>query len=109
RSASHHPERVGPAALTAASHRRDTTFTTIGLRAETQVNFGETNARFFGMAGWRHAFGDLPPFATHTFAGGDNFTIAGVPIAKNALVLDLGASVNLTPDTTLGVSYSGQF
>jgi len=108
-NADSYAESGGAAALTAASHSMDTTFTTIGLRAETQVNFGETNARFFGMAGWRHAFGDITPFATHTFAGGDNFTIAGVPIAKNALVLDLGASVNLTPDTTLGVSYSGQF
>ncbi|HEX9806209.1 MAG TPA: autotransporter outer membrane beta-barrel domain-containing protein, partial [Alteraurantiacibacter sp.] len=49
------------------------------------------------------------PFATHAFAGGSAFTVAGAPIAPDAFVLDLGAAVALTPGATLGVSYGGQF
>ena len=97
------------AALTAGNQGMSTTFATIGLRAETQVALGETTATLSGMAGWRHAFGDVTPLATHAFAGGANFTVAGVPIAKDTLVLDLGAAVNLSQNAAVGVSYSGQF
>lgn len=102
-------ETGGAAALSAGGQSMETTFTTIGFRAETMVNLGETAARLTGMAGWRHAFGDVTPLATHAFAGGDAFTVAGVPIAKDAFVLDLGATVNLAEDATLGLSYNGQF
>ena len=70
---------------------------------------GDTTATLRGMAGWRHAFSDSVPLATHAFSGGDTFTIAGVPIAKDAVVLDLDATVNLTPTATLGLSYNAQF
>jgi outer membrane autotransporter protein len=61
------------------------------------------------MAGWRHAFDEVTPFAAHAFAGGSAFTVAGAPIAPDAFVLDLGASVELTRGAMLGVSYGGQF
>lgn len=35
--------------------------------------------------------------------------MAGVPIAKDAFVLDLGTTVNLTGEATLGLSYNGKF
>lgn len=102
-------ETGGAAALTSAGQSTGVTFTTIGLRAETKVDLGGTTASLTGMAGWRHAFGDVTPMSTHAFAGGNAFTVAGVPIAQDAFVLDLGASVNLTKDATLGFSYNGQF
>lgn len=102
-------EAGGAAALTAGSQSMSTTFTTIGLRAKTEVGFGETTARLTGMAGWRHAFGDVDTFATHAFSGSGAFIVAGVPIAQDAFALDLGATVNLTKDATLGVAYGGQF
>ena len=34
---------------------------------------------------------------------------AGVPIAKDALVLDVGLDVAIARNTTLGVSYGGQY
>lgn len=98
----------GAAALMSGDSSSSATFTTIGMRAETTVDLGGMSTRLSGMAGWRHAFGDVTPFATHAFAGGANFTVAGVPVAQNALVLDLGATVNLTQNATLGVSYNGQ-
>jgi outer membrane autotransporter protein len=102
-------ETGGAAALTASAQSTDATFTTIGLRAQTEFNLGETPARLTGMAGWRHAFDDVTPFAAQAFMGGSAVTVAGAPIAPDAFVLDLGASVELTPGATLGVSYGGQF
>lgn len=102
-------ESGGAAALSGTGTGMSTTFTTLGLRAETEVTLGDTTATLRGMAGWRHAFGDSVPLATHAFSGGDTFTIAGVPIAKDALVLDLDATVNLSPTATLGLSYNAQF
>ncbi|MES2032160.1 MAG: autotransporter domain-containing protein [Pseudomonadota bacterium] len=60
------------------------------------------------MLGWRHAFGDVTPTSIMTFAGGSPFTVAGVPIAANAAVADLGFDINVTPNATLGVTYGGQ-
>lgn len=98
----------GAAALTAASQSIAETFTTIGLRGKSQFDFGGAPTHISGSAGWRHAFGNTPT-ATHHFSGADNFTVTGVPIAVDALALDLGVSVNLTQDATIGLSYHGQF
>ena len=101
-------EDGGAAALTGAGGTTDATFTTLGLRASTNFRLGEMTATARGMLGWRHAFGDTVPNSTHAFAGGDAFTIAGTPIAEDALVLEAGLDVGLSQKTSLGLSYSGQ-
>lgn len=58
--------------------------------------------------GWRHAFGDVTPLSTQAFAGGDAFTGAGVPIARDAADIEAGLNVSLAPQATLGIGYSGQ-
>ena len=60
------------------------------------------------MLGWRPAFVDVTPLSSIAFAGGDAFTIAGTPIAENALTLSAGLNVDITANATLGISYSGQ-
>lgn len=102
-------EAGGEAALTADEKTQDTTFTTIGLRAQALVSLGDVPVRLSGAAEWRHSFGDLTPFATHAFAEGDDFTVLGLPIAKDAFVLDLRAAVNLSENATLDMAYSAQF
>jgi outer membrane autotransporter protein len=102
-------ETGGPAALTVADSDSNTTFTTLGVRAETDVELGQAGAATLnGMLGWRHAFGDVTPDTTASFAGSSAFTVAGTPIDRNALVVDAGADMALDGDTTLGLSYSGQ-
>nr|WP_302795518.1 autotransporter domain-containing protein [Shinella daejeonensis] len=60
--------------------------------------------------GWRHAFGDVPPFSTMRFVGDSHAaTIAGVPIARDAAVIEAGLDYAIMPGATLGVSYGGQF
>ncbi|WP_404406705.1 autotransporter domain-containing protein [Pelagibacterium halotolerans] len=101
-------ENGGAAALTAAGQTVNATFTTLGIRGETQVELGGMDATLSGGLGWRHAFGDAPT-ATQSFAsGGDAFTIAGVPLGRNALVLDAGLAVDLTDSASFGLSYGGQ-
>ena len=103
-------EKGGAAALTSGSSSTDATFTTLGLRAASSFNLGETAVTAKGMLGWRHAFGDVTPDSVMRFAGGGNsFTIGGVPIARNAAVVEAGLDFALSPTATLGVSYGGQF
>lgn len=101
-------EDGGASALTSASSDTDATFTTLGLRAATDFSLGGVNATARGMVGWRHAFGDVTPLSSLAFAGSDAFTVAGTPIAEDALVLEAGFDVGLSDKASLGVSYSGQ-
>ncbi|MEI9419655.1 autotransporter domain-containing protein [Mesorhizobium sp. Cs1299R1N1] len=103
-------EQGGTAALTGASDNTDATFTTLGLRASTTFDVGGTTLTAKGMVGGRHAFGDTAPTSTMRFAGGGNaFTIGGVPIARDAAVIEAGLDYAITPNATLGLSYGGQF
>lgn len=102
-------EDGGASALSASSSNTDTTFTTLGLRASIGLAVGNINATARGMMGWRHAFGDITPLSTHAFDAGDAFTVAGVPIAENAAVLEAGLDINLSEATSLAVDYQGQF
>lgn len=103
-------ETGGAAALTAASQSLDATFTTLGLRAATLVALTDrTEMTAHGTIAWRHAFGDVTPEFAFAFASnGLPFTIAGVPIAEDSLVVDAGLDFNVTADARLGVAYSGQ-
>ncbi len=102
-------ESGGAAALTSGSSSSDATFTTLGVRASTDVTIGGVAATMRGIFGWRHAFGDVTPQSTFAFAGGDDFTIAGVPIARDAMLVEAGFDVQLAQNATLGLSYAGQF
>jgi outer membrane autotransporter protein len=103
-------EQGGAAALTGAAANTDSTFTTLGLRTSTTFDIGGTTLAAKGVVGWRHAFGDMAPTATMRFAGGGNdFAIGGVPIARDAAVVEAGLDYAITASATVGVSYGGQF
>jgi fibronectin-binding autotransporter adhesin len=103
-------ETGGAAALIGASADTDATFTTLGLRTSTTFTLGGANLTAKATLGWRHAFGDVTPLASLRFAGGGNgFGIAGVPIARNATVIEAGLDYAIAPNASLGFSYGGQF
>lgn len=102
-------EDGGDAALTSAGSNNDASFTTLGLRGSSDFAFGGMNATVRGMLGWRHAFGDVTPTSSFAFAGGDAFTIAGVPIARDSAVVEAGLDFNMSANATLGLAYTGQF
>ncbi|WP_292353115.1 autotransporter domain-containing protein [Mesorhizobium sp.] len=97
------------APLTSAGMSTDATFTTLGLRGSSDFAFGGMNATMRGMLGWRHAFGDVTPISSFAFAGGDAFTIAGMPIARDSAVVEAGLDFNMSVNATLGLAYTGQF
>lgn len=102
-------EKGGAAALTSDSSTTNATFTTLGARAATSFSLGETTATAKGTLGWRHAYGDVSPVSQMRFAGGDVFSVAGVPIARDVAVVEAGLDFALSPSAVLGVSYGGQF
>lgn len=102
-------ERGAAAALHADGQNTDTPFTTLGIRASSGFTIASTTASARGMIGWRHAYGDVTPLSRQAFAGGDAFTIAGVPIARDAVVLESGLDFDLTGKAKLGAAYQGQF
>ncbi len=96
----------GDAALHAFSERENVSFSTLGARGSWQLG----STVLHGGLGWQHAFGDKTPQRTLQFvSGGDAFTIYGVPVAKNAAVVNLGADWKLKPNLTLDASYNGQW
>ncbi len=104
-------ETGGAAALQSAGESNSIGFSTAGVRAATQLNLlakGSLTAR--AMAGWRHAFGATTPGSTFAFTGGGaSFQVAGVPIARDAAVMELGLDASLTQRLSLGLTYSGQY
>ena len=61
------------------------------------------------MLGWRHAYGDVTPKVAQTFAGSfSSFTVAGVPIDRDALASEATLDYAVSPMITVGASYSSQ-
>ncbi|ALM82955.1 hypothetical protein ASB57_08290 [Bordetella sp. N] len=102
-------ERGGAAALSSRSDNTSTTFSTLGLRASSDLRLGKADATLRGLVGWRRAYGDVTPKSTVSFAGGSAFTVSGVPIGKDAAVIGAGLDVHLTSRITAGVAFDGQF
>jgi fibronectin-binding autotransporter adhesin len=102
-------EDGGAAALHSPGDTTDVTFSTLGLRGSAAIELGSMQGTLRGSLGWRHAFGDDTPTSRLKFQGGQQFGVAGVPIAQDAAVIDAGLDVNLTKNAVLGVSYGGQF
>lgn len=101
-------ETGGAAALGSGGYANDATFTTLGARFSRQFTTGGTAFDLHASLGWRHAFADAPA-ARLSFAGGDAFTVYGLPIARDALALQAGFDVKLGATSRLGFSYDGQF
>ncbi|MBZ9993129.1 autotransporter domain-containing protein [Mesorhizobium sp. BH1-1-4] len=100
-------EEGGAAALSAGNQSTAVTFSTLGLRASEKIDLGGVTLTARGTLGWRHA-GQATPVSTLTMAGGNPFTVAGVPIARDCLLIDAGLDMALSRTITLGLSYSGQ-
>ncbi|HUG57588.1 MAG TPA: autotransporter domain-containing protein [Candidimonas sp.] len=102
-------ESGGSAALSGQPGSDAQTNTTLGLRAQTGFTLGQAVGQLRATLGWRHAFGDVTPQSTQAFQGGQAFTVAGAPIARDAALTELGIDIAVARHATLGLSYSGQF
>ena len=99
-------ERGGGAALASSSDTDSMTFATLGLRHATQM---DGTVRLRGLAGWRHASGDVEASSSFTMSGGPAFTVAGAPAAEEALIAELGLDAELSDRVVLGVAYKGRY
>ncbi len=102
-------ETGSTAALTSAGSDTRLVFGALGLRGAKVYRLRGWKTTVRGELGWRHGFGNTTPLATLAFAGGSPFTVAGVPIARDAASVDAGVDFALTRAATLGISYRGQF
>ena len=97
------------AGLIGASKGYDLATTTFGLRGEYRLA-GLPGWTLQSMVGWRHAFGDVTPSVTQSFAGTfSSFTVSGVPVDRNALTTQASLDYAFDERLTVGLSYSGQF
>ena len=101
-------EGGGAAALSVSTGSMDTLYSTLGVRVATSLPMWGSTLTPRVTLGWQHAFGDTMPSSTMQFIGGTPFTVSGVPIAEDALLLEAGLSYALSDKATLGASYTSQ-
>src|SRR5205807_5401016 len=86
-------------------------YSTVGVRAASIVPLDSGMVVIpRASAAWQHAFNSVTPEAVLAFATapGNTFTIAGVPIARDALLAEAGLDLAINSHATIGVSYTGQ-
>ncbi|MFD1261123.1 autotransporter family protein [Entomomonas asaccharolytica] len=88
------------------SGENQVTFSTTGFRAKFKAT---DKVKLVLGTGWQHAFGNLKADTDLKFKGSDYFNINGAPITRDAVIAELGAEYNLSPNTTIGINYQGQF
>ncbi len=99
----------GVAGLHSDSDNSDVTYTTLGLRAATDLTLGGIASTLHATLGWQHAAGDITPVARHAFAGSEPFSVAGVPIAEDAALIEAGLNFQFSENASLAAGYKGQF
>lgn len=101
-------ETGGNAALTVRGGRDAVTYSTLGAHLSTQVRSRRSAFTFYGTLGWRHASGAVHPSSAMHFAGGNDFTVAGVPIARRTWIADAGAAMQVDKNLSFNLNYTGQ-
>lgn len=102
-------EEGGAAALSVSTDEMSTFYSTLGVRLATTVEVGGRTLTPYATLGWQHAFGDVTPSSTMQFAGGlTPFTVSGVPVAEDALLVEAGLSYALSANAQIGATYAGQ-
>jgi outer membrane autotransporter protein len=100
----------GVAPLAGAANKEDVGYTTLGVRVAS--SYPLANGMIViprATVAWQHAFDDITPVAALAFQStGIPFTIAGVPLARDAAVVEAGLDVKVAPRATLGLFYAGQ-
>lgn len=99
-------------ALTGASSTADVGYTSVGLRVATRMALsGGMVLMPHASVAWQYAFGDTAPETQVALLSvpGSAFTVAGVPLAENTALLEIGTDLAINDRASLGASYVGQF
>lgn len=98
----------GQAALASGGGANGVTYTSLGLRGTLPWSVGEARGALRASLAWQHAFGDVTPETSFAFAGSQPFTVAGVPVAENAALVEAGLDLSLSSALTVSLFYAGQ-
>ncbi|EKS37646.1 autotransporter outer membrane beta-barrel domain-containing protein [Afipia clevelandensis] len=103
-------ETGGPAALTVAQTTTSATYSTLGVRAQAPIPaIGPWAMTARGSLGWQHAYDGATPVSLMAFATSPTpFAIAGVPIARDALLVEAGLDAMVYRNTLLALLYTGR-
>lgn len=110
-SSNNFTETGSAAALTGSAETENTLYSTLGVRAATVFQMANGAALTpHASLGWQHAFGDVNSSASLAFvSGGSAFSVAGVPIARDAALVGAGVDYAFSKSVSASVTYSGQF
>src|SRR5262249_20983712 len=102
-------ETGGVSALAGTGNKNDVGYSTLGARVATYYLLQNGMALIPRVSvAWQHAFGDVTPTAALSFQSiGSGVNILGVPIARDAGLVEAGGDLQLTAQV-IGVSYAGQ-
>jgi subtilase-type serine protease len=99
----------GKAGVRVAAGTQQLGYTTLGVRGSRQSELRDgTRVSWIAGAGWRHAYGDTRPKARMRFAQGEGFDIQGAAVARDALLLTLGTTLQSKDAMRMGLAYDGQ-
>jgi outer membrane autotransporter protein len=100
----------GIAALSSSGNRATLGFSTLGVRAATNVDLGDDTVLTPRVSvAWQHAYGDVAPTATLAFtSNGAGFTTTALPLARDAALIEAGAALRFNRQLALEVAYLGQ-
>ena len=103
-------ETGGVSALTGTGNKDDVGYSTLGARVATYYLLQNGMALIpRASVAWQHAFGAVTPTAALAFQStGAGFGISGVPIARDAALVEAGEDLQLTAQAKVGVVYAGQ-
>ncbi|ARP87030.1 autotransporter domain-containing protein [Bordetella genomosp. 9] len=99
----------GTAGLRADKASQHLSFSTLGLRGASRWEAHDGSRwSLHGGTGWRHAYGSIEPAARMRFADGEAFHVAGLPVARDALLLEGGVGVESPAGMRFTLGYSGE-
>ncbi len=105
-------ETGASAGLSGASGSMGVGYSSLGLRLATTVELsGGMALEPHASVSWQYAFGDTTPEARMSFLSMPwaNFTVAGVPLAENTALVEIGSGLRISEQARIGLSYVGQF
>jgi outer membrane autotransporter protein len=97
-------------ALAGFNNSENIGYSSLGLRSGTLVPLSNGTVLIPRVSvQWQHVFGDVTPAAALAFQSiGATFSTAGVPIARDAALLEGGFDWRVSPKVQLGIAYQGE-
>ena len=104
-------ESGGASVLSTSGASQDTGYSSLGARAVAAYTLWNGMVLIpRASIAWQYAFGEINPATSLAFAGipGSSFNVTGIPIARNAALIDAGADLRINPQAKIGLYYWGQ-